>query len=110
MPAGRQVGTWSRSLFPQLGEDRLLLLKTHFVGKSPLQGGIETCGKGSGGRRGMGTGDGACLRICLGSNTMGVSLGYTVPAPLKSFNPSKCNKDLMETSGQIWGGVTSLCE
>lgn len=33
MPAGRQVGTWSRSLFPQLGEDRLLLLKTHFVGK-----------------------------------------------------------------------------
>lgn len=41
---------------------------------------------------------------------MGVSLGYTVPAPLKSFNPSKCNKDLMETSGQVWGGVTSLCE
>lgn len=55
-------------------------------------------------------GDGACLRICLGSNKMGVSLGYTVPAPLKSFNPNKCNKDLVETSGQVWGGVTSLRE
>lgn len=55
-------------------------------------------------------GDGACLRICLGSNKMGVSLGYTVPAPLKSFNPNKCNKDLIETSRQVWGGVTSLRE
>lgn len=46
-------------------------------------------------------GDGACLRIHLGSNEMGVSLGQTVPAPLKSFNPNKCNKDLIETSKEV---------
>lgn len=33
---------------------------------------------------GVQRGDDVCLRICLGSNEMGIS-GGTVPAPLKSF-------------------------
>lgn len=44
---------------------------------------------------------------------MGVPLGQTVPAPLRSLTPDKCNKALLETSGSqrddlITGATTPL--
>lgn len=64
MPAGRQVGTWPRSLLPQLGEDRLLLLKTHFMGK-PSSGRNRDMWEGQWGADGVGD-----RRWCLSQNLL----------------------------------------
>lgn len=79
VPAGRQVGSWPRSLPPPapVGGDRLLPLRTRILGK-PYSGRNKDVEKGSGRlKREWEQGDGACLRICLGSNKIGVSLGYS---------------------------------
>lgn len=77
MPAGRQVETWPRSLLPRAGADRLLPLRTRILGK-PYPGRKKDMEKGSGRLKEEGEqGDDACLRICLESNKMGVSLGYS---------------------------------
>lgn len=77
MPAGRQVGTQPRSLLPPAGGDRLLPLRTRILGK-PYSGRNKDMEKGSGKlKKEWEQGYGACLRICLGSNKIGVSLGYS---------------------------------
>lgn len=59
------------SLTPPLGEDRLLPLRIDILGKPYPGGNEESVEKGRAGGRGKGWGDGACLRICLGSSKMG---------------------------------------
>lgn len=75
--AWRQVGTQPVLCFPYLGETGCSLWG-HTFWESPIQAGMRTCRRGQsmGGRGGV-QGDGACLIICLGSNEMGASLGYS---------------------------------
>lgn len=70
-------GRWglNQSSVPQTWGNRLLLLRTRILGKS-CSGGKDD--KGSWGKAlGVGKGDDACLRICLGGNEMEHLWGYS---------------------------------
>lgn len=75
-PGGRQ-GLQPVLCSPYLGETGCSLWG-HAFWESPIQAGMRKCRRGQsvGGRGGV-QGDGACLIICLGSNEMGASLGYS---------------------------------